>query len=483
MNAAKSNQHPSIFINYRREDSKDVATRLHDDLEYAIGKGKVFIDHKSITPGRVWPQYIRDKLHAALVIIVVIGREWLKVQDPESFQRRLDAEKDWVRAEIEEALRKNKIIIPVVVRDALLPAEDQLPKPIRELASREGVTIAAEDWREDVGRLIEALAAHGIKPVRNIADRKIRPEPSMLGVIDYFYRRISVAASDGHARAQPIPHIVNCSGMSDLWQFIDDLVLQQQPLGEAPAVHIHGQLSPYAPLLFGKPKHKRQLHLELRQGAVQLIDELGYEFGELLNGLLSYSAGQMVIRPYFRGKYAFLGLYESIVRNSIPILIERQYYNSTLGSLFRKLNTLEVRLQAYLGEIPNFTKDALDDFGITDRLASILGEETINQVGKPNCALFVQGDDDTFIDVPDISGDPLLSRYLDGDIWLANSANSLITRFIDISSREDMLNAATQITRDLRMNTRGRGTVSSFDVRVVPIEDTMPGKILSSDQL
>ena len=142
-----------------------------------------------------------------------------------------------------------------------------------------------------------------------------------------------------------------------------------------------------------------------------------------------------------------------------------------------------MRLQAFLGKIPNYTKDALDDFGITERLRSILGEQTIQQIGKPNCALFVQGDDDTFIDLPDMSGKPLSSRYLDGDVWVANAENSLITRFINISSREEMLNAVAQINHELRTSAHGRGTVSSFDVRLAPIEDTMPDRILSTDQL
>lgn len=483
MNDSKSQQHASIFLNYRREDSKDSTTRLHDDLEYAIGNEKVFIDLSSITPGRSWPQLIRDKLNAAAVVIVVIGRDWLKVQDPESYQRRLDADGDWVRVEIEDAFRQEKVVIPVLVRDAVLPMAAQLPPSIRELAHRQAITITAEDWHRDIGRLIEALAIHGIRPIRDVPNSTVRPEPSMLGVIDYFYRRISQAASGSQTRDRPAPHIVNCAGMSDLWQFVEDLMLQKQPIDEAPAIHIQGQLSPYAPLLFGNPMHKRQLHLELRQSAVQLIEELGYEFGDILNGLLSYSAGQMVIMPYFRSNYVFLGLYESIVRNSIPIMIERQYYNATLGSLFRQFNTLDVRLQAFLGKIPNYTKDALDDFGITERLRSILGEQTIQQIGKPNCALFVQGDDDTFIDLPDMSGKPLSSRYLDGDVWVANAENSLITRFINISSREEMLNAVAQINHELRKSAHGRGTVSSFDVRLAPIEDTMPDRILSTDQL
>jgi hypothetical protein len=96
----------------------------------------------------------------------------------------------------------------------------------------------------------------------------------------------------------------------------------------------------------------------------------------------------------------------------------------------------------------------------------------------------VQGDHNSFVTLPDASKDhPLSSRYLDGDVWVANAVNSLITRFIDISSREDMLHAVTQITRELQRSPFGRGTVSSFDTRIAPIEDMVPDRVLSADQL
>ena len=484
MNTSDSQQSPLIFLNYRREDSKDVTNRLHDDLEYALGVGKVFLDVGSIVAGGPWPELIRERLSQAAVVIVVIGRDWLKVSDPDSFQRRLDADDDWVRLEIEEALRAGKVVIPVLVRDARAPSAELLPPSIRELANRQAVTIPSEDWRRGVSRLIEALAAHGVQSVRDAGDRPARPEPSILGVIDYFYRRIGRAASGATGSTRGQATTVQCASMSDLWQFIEEYMLHKQPIRLAPAVSLRGQLSPYAPLVFGNPMHKRQLHLELRQGAIQLIEELGFEFGELLNGLLSYSAGQMVIRPYFNSNYVYLGLYESIVRNSIPVMIEREYYNDMLSPLFRQFNCLEVRVNALLDEIPNYTQDALNDFGITTRLRSILSEQTLLQFGRPNYALFVHGDDNSFIDLPDEARDrPLSSRYLDGDVWVANAANSLITRFIDITSREDMLNAVTQIHSEVKKSTLGRGTISSFDVRIAAIEDRVPDRVLSAEQL
>ena len=316
---------------------------------------------------------------------------------------------------------------------------------------------------------------------RDVTQYQPKPEPSVLGVIDYFFRRIGQAASQGQvcvSGRRPVP----CVGMGDLWMLVEDQMLREQPLYDAPAVSVEGQLSPYAPLVLGNPMRKRRLHLELRQGATEMVKECGFEFGELLNGLMSYSAGQMVIRPYFGQKYAFLGLYESIVRNSIPIMIGTQYYNETLAMLFRQYTALEVRVQASLKEIPNYTQEALSDFGITDRLRSVLSSETIAKFGQPNCALYVDGKGDTRIEVLSRPGAADPARYLDGDVWVANAKNNLISRFINISSRVDMLHGVNEINNELRKSSHGRGVVASFDVREAPISDTIPGLMLSSAQ-
>src|SRR3954471_15996280 len=182
MTTADAQHNASIFLNYRREDSKDVAARLHDDLEHALGGGQVFIDLASISPGNPWPQLIRDRLNTARIVLVVIGRDWLKVADPKSFQRRLDATNDWVRIEIEEALRAQKIVIPILVRDAVPPGADSLPESIRELVNQQAIVISSEEWDSGVRRLLKALAEHGVQSVRDLADRPVRSEPSILGV-------------------------------------------------------------------------------------------------------------------------------------------------------------------------------------------------------------------------------------------------------------------------------------------------------------
>lgn len=370
MDTEKQSQKELVFINYRKEDTKYIAAHIHDDLEFVFGKGTVFIDLSSIRPGKSWPKIIRKKLNDSKVVIIMIGKDWLKVQVPgRSYRRRIDADGDWVRIEIERALAQKKIIFTAFVRDAEpnIPAVD-LPKSIRKLSDIQSINITAENWKKDLGKLVDELIKCGFKQVRNLTDRPERREPSMIGVIDYFFRRISQVAKSDSNKSIDIRGPVNCNNMRELWMLINGLTNQKQSIDSSLYIYIKGQLSPYAPLLFGDPTRKRQLHLELRQGAVQLIEEIGYEFGELLNGLLSYSAGQMVIRAYFHSKYVYLGLYESIVRNSIPVFVESNYYKTSLANLFLNNNTINVGVKAVIDEIPNYAQEALTDFGITERL-------------------------------------------------------------------------------------------------------------------
>jgi hypothetical protein len=475
-----------VFINYRKEDTKYVAAHIHDDLEYVYGSGTVFIDLSSIRPGKSWPKTIRERLSGSKVVIVIIGRDWLKVQVPgKSYRRRIDADGDWVRTEIEEAFTQKKKIFTVFVRDAeqnILP--EDLPNSISKLSDIQSIVITAENWKTDLGKLINELNKCGLKQIRELTDRPERREPSMIGVIDYFYRQIGQVATTDHKKGTMILEPIKCNSMRELWMLIETLILQRQSFESATYVYMQGQLSPYAPLLFGNPVRKRQLHLELRQCAVQLIEELGYEFGELLNGLLSYSAGQMVIRAYFRSRYVYLGLYESIVRNSIPVFVESNYFKTYLANLFVDNNTINVGVKAVIDKIPNYAQDALTDFGITDRLRSVLSKETLQNIGKPNYALFIHGDDQTYVKIPKRKGGLSPSaKYLDGDVWIANAKNSLITRFIDISWRRDMTDAVGDILRELRSSTLGRGVVSSFDIDLIKIDDKLPGKVLSGEQL
>ena len=476
----------SLFLNYRQEDSKEFTLRLHDDLEHVLGAESVYVDLLSIQSGESWPRHLRENLDAAAVVLVVIGKHWLKVANERSSQRRLDERDDWVRTEIEQALGQGKTVIPILVGEAQPPTADVLPPSIAAIAELQMLRISSEDWKQEMQKLLARLEELGFRPEKSLDDRPVRREPSILGVIEYFYLLINEVASSEHAPSRRLVKSVQCRGMTELWAFIDRLKHQKQEIETAPPVRIRGQLSPYAPLLGGHPEHKAELHLKLRQRAVPLIEELGYEWGDLINGLLAYSAGQLVIRPYFPTDYVYLGLYESIVRNAIPVLVERSHYDHKVAPFFWDHNCVEVTLQGLIGRIPEHTQIAMAGVGVTDRLRRVLGDETLDRLGTPSYALFVNGDDQSFIDLETedaVTTPPPTSRYLDGDIWLANGPNSLITRFVDIASPRVMEKRVREMYIELHRSPQGRGVLASFDKELIPIDDRLPDRVLSSEQL
>jgi hypothetical protein len=69
----------------------------------------------------------------------------------------LDDPNDFVRLEIESALRLGKRVIPVLVNGADMPREEQLPASLRALARRNAVRLTHERFRTDAQGLIGGL--------------------------------------------------------------------------------------------------------------------------------------------------------------------------------------------------------------------------------------------------------------------------------------------------------------------------------------
>ena len=94
-----------IFINYRRGDDAGFTQALFGRLEQVFARDQLFMDVDSIEPGVDFVQVLNDQVAVCDVFLAVIGRTWLTARD-DSGTRRLDSPKDFVRIEIEAALRQ-----------------------------------------------------------------------------------------------------------------------------------------------------------------------------------------------------------------------------------------------------------------------------------------------------------------------------------------------------------------------------------------
>ena len=150
---------PRVFLNYRREDSAGIAGRLFDRLCVALGRENVFRDLDTLVPGADFAKVIANQVASCDALIAVIGKDWLTARDADG-QRRLDQPDDFVKAEIREALARDKLVIPALVEGASIPKAVDLPPDIAALAARNAIEISDSAFAYDAGRLIRAVQTH-----------------------------------------------------------------------------------------------------------------------------------------------------------------------------------------------------------------------------------------------------------------------------------------------------------------------------------
>jgi formylglycine-generating enzyme required for sulfatase activity len=148
-----------IFICYRRHDSLDMAGRLYDKLEGHFGNDAVFMDVDSLSVGERFPEKIRSTIAQCDVFLALIGRQWLDSRDGDG-RRRLDDTEDYVRLEIEEALRQRVTPVPVLLHGAEMPSKKALPATFGALTEFHAARLRPNpDFKHDVGKLIDGIEA------------------------------------------------------------------------------------------------------------------------------------------------------------------------------------------------------------------------------------------------------------------------------------------------------------------------------------
>ena len=96
------------------------AGRLFDHLSRHFGPGSVFMDIGGIARGQDFAQAIESALNACEVVLVLIGNAWVSCTGQDG-RRRLDDPRDWVRLEVAAALRRDILVVPVLIDGARLP--------------------------------------------------------------------------------------------------------------------------------------------------------------------------------------------------------------------------------------------------------------------------------------------------------------------------------------------------------------------------
>src|ERR1700741_187489 len=140
-----------IFISYRREDSSGHVLALVPALRGHFGADRIFKDTDNIPPGADFLKFIKNELESCSVLLAIIGREWLNIQDPRAKQRRIDNPEDFLRVEVASALKNERIrVIPVLIERASMPAAQDLPADLADLAFRNAIELSDGRWESDV---------------------------------------------------------------------------------------------------------------------------------------------------------------------------------------------------------------------------------------------------------------------------------------------------------------------------------------------
>ncbi|MBY0274359.1 TIR domain-containing protein [Candidatus Binatia bacterium] len=146
-----------VFISYRREDTSFVAAAVREKLIQHFRPENVFMDVDAIPAGRNFREHLQRAVGECHVVLAFIGATWIDARD-DAGGRRLDHENDWVRLELEAALKRDIPVIPVLVGEARMPTVNDLPASLSDLAYRQALSLRqGRDYAPDLERLVREV--------------------------------------------------------------------------------------------------------------------------------------------------------------------------------------------------------------------------------------------------------------------------------------------------------------------------------------
>jgi len=149
-----------VFISYRRQDSIDATDRIYSQLVRRIDAEKIFMDVDTIPSGLDYRSYLVGAISQSAVMLVVIGDHWVSTSTKGFLfrRRRIDDKNDWVRIEIETAIRQKIPVIPVLVGQAKLPEMRELPPSLRPILDYQSAEVRpGREYQSQIDQLIDSI--------------------------------------------------------------------------------------------------------------------------------------------------------------------------------------------------------------------------------------------------------------------------------------------------------------------------------------
>jgi hypothetical protein len=160
-----------IFISYRRSDGDAIARILN--AEFALRDFRCFLDFDNLKGGK-FDERIEDAIIDAPVFVMVLTPDYFS---------RCNEKGDWVRREIELALAKEKIIVPINYDKNLNGIPDYLEEDFKKrIGCHQFATIHKDDtFKSSFNQMVEERILNNIG---NIINTENKAKVSVLSDID-----------------------------------------------------------------------------------------------------------------------------------------------------------------------------------------------------------------------------------------------------------------------------------------------------------
>ena len=145
-----------IFLSYRRVDAGPYARLLARDLRERFPDCRLFMDLDSIPVARDFTEVINEAVNSCALLVALIGRQWATLTDKDQ-RRRIDDPDDLVRFEVQVALDRGVLVIPVLVDGAEPLRRQQLPVELQKLARLNALELSNTRYEFDVSRLFDVI--------------------------------------------------------------------------------------------------------------------------------------------------------------------------------------------------------------------------------------------------------------------------------------------------------------------------------------
>jgi uncharacterized membrane protein YhaH (DUF805 family) len=147
-------------------------------LDRHLPDARIFMDVDSIEPGIDFMKAIDQQIRTCDYFIAVIGPGWSEAKGADG-RRRLDDPNDYVRLEIEAALRREIRVVPVLVEGAKMPSAKDLPESLEQFTRRNAYEIAHHSFASDVSelskRIMRSLGIDAEKPNITVDQAQLAP--------------------------------------------------------------------------------------------------------------------------------------------------------------------------------------------------------------------------------------------------------------------------------------------------------------------